>query len=134
MLVEVIACYLLIFGSHINILYLCIGLLGVSHPGRNIVALSYADEFLHKDQQKFLIPMNQLINGTTIILTAIYFQNIVRDIGYIQYVNLTIILLLTSFTIVFLPESPKYLYSMGRYDETRRSLAIVAAFNGIGEK
>lgn len=58
MLVEVIACYLLIFGSHINILYLCIGLLGVSHPGRNIVALSYADEFLHKDQQKFLIPMN----------------------------------------------------------------------------
>lgn len=46
--IEVVACYALIVGSHIHVLYMCITLLGVSHPGRNIVALSYADEFLHK--------------------------------------------------------------------------------------
>jgi len=48
MLVEVVACYMLLMGSHIHVLYMCVMLLGVSHPGRNIVALSYADEFLHK--------------------------------------------------------------------------------------
>lgn len=58
MLIEIIACYLLIIGSHIHVLYICITLLGMSHPGRNIVALTYADEFLHKQQQKYLIPMN----------------------------------------------------------------------------
>lgn len=58
MIVEIVACYMLIIGSHIHVLYFCIMLLGVSHPGRNITALSYADEFLHKQQQKYLIPMN----------------------------------------------------------------------------
>lgn len=55
--------------------------------------------------------MNQLVNGITIILTALYFQNIVRDIGHIQYVNLAVIIVLTILTIVYLPESPKYLYA-----------------------
>jgi hypothetical protein len=33
------------------------------------------------------------------------------------------------YTIVSLPESPKYLYSKGRFDEARNSLAYVARFN-----
>lgn len=48
MLVEVIGCNMLIMGSHIHVLYISVLLLGISHPGRNITALSYADEFLHK--------------------------------------------------------------------------------------
>lgn len=66
-----------------------------------------------------------------IILTALYFQHIVRDIRYIQYVNLSVIIVLTTLIIVYLPESPKYLYSKRRYDETRQSLAVVAHLNGV---
>jgi hypothetical protein len=35
--------------------------------------------------------------------------------------------------IVYLPESPKFLYSKRRYDECRESLAVVAALNGAKE-
>lgn len=75
--------------------------------------------------------MNQLISGTIVILTAFYFQNVVRDINYIQYVNLVVVFSLISLTIIYLPESPKYLYSQGRFDETRQSLATVAMINGV---
>ena len=37
--------------------------------------------------------------------------------------------MLTFYTIVGLPESPKYLYSKGRFEEARNSLAYVARFN-----
>lgn len=36
---------------------------------------------------------------------------------------------MTFYTIVALPESPKYLYSKGRFDEARNSFAYVAMFN-----
>lgn len=108
---QIIACYGLIVGSHVYVLYTCLIVIGMGHPGRCIVGLSYADEFLHRQQQKYLIPVNQLINGTTVILTAFYFQNLVRDINHIQWVNLIVVLLLAFFTIVYLPESPKFLYS-----------------------
>jgi len=32
--------------------------------------------------------------------------------------------------IVFVPESPKFLYSNGRYNEARNALAIIARYNG----
>lgn len=35
------------------------------------------------------------------------------------------------FTIVYLPESPKFLHSKERYDEARNSLSLVARVNGI---
>lgn len=128
---EILACYWLIIGSQLYVLYTCLIILGMGHPGRNIVGLSYADEFLHRRQQKYLIPMNQLVAGTTVILTAFYYQNLSRDINYIQYAHLGVIIILCLVTIVYLPESPKYLHAQGRYDETRQSLATVAYINGI---
>ena len=43
--------------------------------------------------------------------------------------NLIFISAMTFYTIVALPESPKYLYSKGRFDEARNSFAYVAMFN-----
>jgi len=34
------------------------------------------------------------------------------------------------FTILYVPESPKFLYSLGRFDEARASLLQVALING----
>jgi hypothetical protein len=47
--------------------------LGFSHPGRVIVAVSYADEFLNKEQRPYLMPMNNILNGLIIIFTAMYY-------------------------------------------------------------
>jgi len=105
--------------------------LGFSHPGRVIVAISYADEFLNKEQRPYLMPMNNILNGLIIIFTALYYQFISKDIAYIQYCNLFLVSILILFTIVYLPESPKFLHSKERYDEARNSLSFVARVNGI---
>ena len=36
----------------------------------------------------------------------------------------------TCFVVLCIPESPKYLYSNGRYNEARTALAVVARYNG----
>ena len=73
------ACTGLYFSTALEQLYLCLFVLGLSHPGRCIVALSYADEFLNSDQKSYLVPLNQLSNGLIVIMTAFYYQVIMRD-------------------------------------------------------
>jgi hypothetical protein len=70
------------------------------------------------------------LQGSTIIFTAFYFQNLSRSVEWIQWGNLAFIIGGTLFVIVAFPESPKYLYSNGRYKEARDALALVARFNG----
>jgi hypothetical protein len=48
----------------------------------------------------------------------------------IQVGNLVFISTLTFYTIVAIPESPKFLYAKGRFSEARAALAYVAKFNG----
>lgn len=76
------------------------------------------------------MPFNQFLQGSTIIFTAFYFQNLSRSVEWIQWGNLAFITGGTIFVVVAFPESPKYLYSNGRYKEARDALALVARFNG----
>lgn len=59
MAAEILSCYILL--TAINLESLCVGmfLMGFAHPGRMIVAMSYADEFLPSKQKQWLFPINQ---------------------------------------------------------------------------
>jgi hypothetical protein len=76
------------------------------------------------------MPFNQFLQGSTIVFTAFYFQNLSRSVEWIQWGNLFFISAATVFVVVAFPESPKYLYSNGRFAEAKASLALVARFNG----
>lgn len=76
------------------------------------------------------MPFNQFLQGSMIVFTAFYFQNLSRNVEWIQWGNLAFIIAATFFVVVAFPESPKYLYSNGRYTEARDSLSLVAKFNG----
>ena len=43
--------------------------------------------------------------------------------------NLIFISCITFYILIAFPETPKYLYAKGRFDEARNSLAYVARFN-----
>jgi MFS family permease len=49
MVIEIISCYILLTANTINKLYAGMLLMGMAHPGRNIVVINYADEFLATD-------------------------------------------------------------------------------------
>lgn len=69
----IVACIGLLLATKIEHLFVFLFMLGLSHPGRSIVAISYADEFLHKEQNGYLVPLNQIVNGLFIIGIAFYF-------------------------------------------------------------
>ena len=131
MISEILSCYLMLIATSLDQLYIAMVLMGCGHPGRFIVAVNYADEFLSKRQKEFLLPLNQLVQGTTIIFTAFYYQVLSRNVVYIQWGNLIFIISMTFYTAIYLPESPKYLYAKGMFDELRDCLEVVARTNGI---
>lgn len=75
------------------------------------------------------MPMGAICQGLTVIFCAFYFQQLSRNVMMIQLGNIVFISAMTFYTIVALPESPKYLYAKGRFAEARASLAYVAKFN-----
>lgn len=52
-----------------------------------------------------------------------------QDMQHILIVGLVFSVLSVVLTL-FVPESPKYLYERGKYDELRENLAYIARFNG----
>lgn len=57
MISEIISCYGFIMATSLDQLYVYMVIMGLGHPGRFIVAVNYADEFLTKNQGRYLIPM-----------------------------------------------------------------------------
>lgn len=61
MISEIISCYLMLIATTLDQLYVAMVIMGCGHPGRFIVAVNYADEFLTKRQKQYLLPLNQLV-------------------------------------------------------------------------
>lgn len=131
MLSEIISCYGLLIATSLDQLYVYMVIMGLGHPGRFIVAVNYADEFLTKNQARYLLPLGQLAQGSMVVFCAFYFQVLSKNVQWVQWGNLTLITLLSFFTLISLPESPKFLYSKERFDEARDALEVVAKYNNI---
>jgi MFS transporter, putative metabolite transport protein len=74
MISEIISCYILLTALSLDMLYAGMFIMGLGHPGRFIVAMSYADEFLTAKQKQILMPLGSITKGLTVIFTAFYFQ------------------------------------------------------------
>lgn len=73
MISEIISCYILMTATSLDMLYLGMYVMGLGHPGRFIVSMAYADEFLTQKQTQFLMPMGSIVAGITVIFCAFYF-------------------------------------------------------------
>ena len=129
-LLTILGCTWLYIANDVEHLWIGMLILGMTSPGRMIVATALADEFLDNAKRVWLLPMTNIANGIIITMTALYYQYISRDIKYIQLGNMALLVFLLFSFIIFVPESPKWLLSKGRYDEARESFLHVARFNG----
>ncbi len=77
------------------------------------------------------MPINQFVGGVTIIMTAFYFQIVSKSILYLEYFHFALIIGLLTYTIIYIPESPKYLIAKKEYDKARDSFEVVARFNKV---
>jgi hypothetical protein len=69
----------------------------------------------------------------TIILTF-WYQVLDNSWFLLQLVCLITTVLTILYMILLVPESPKWLYTWGYYDEARSSLQEVANFNGVAKR
>jgi MFS family permease len=73
LVVLIAACLGLILAETLDQLYVFMFLLGITFPGRMIVGQNYAYEFQTEKWKEYVQPINQTIQGVTLILTAFYF-------------------------------------------------------------
>lgn len=92
--VLVVACIGFIFATSIEQLYAFMFLLGITFPGRMIVGINYAYEFQTKAWQDYVQPVNQYVQGATLILTAFYFQFISKSVIYLEITHVIFVIYL----------------------------------------
>ena len=63
---------------------------------------------------------------------AFHYQFIDRTWFSVQLIFFLLQVGATVFTVLYVPESPKYLFSIGEYEKSRDALRTVAVFNGVG--
>ena len=71
--ILVISSFGFIIATTLDELYVYMFLLGITYPGRMIVAVNYAYEFQLESWKEWVQPVNQYVGGFTLIFTALYF-------------------------------------------------------------
>ncbi|CDW83769.1 solute carrier family member 5 [Stylonychia lemnae] len=121
--------YLGVILSHnLNLTIVFMGFFGFCSLGRASVGYLYMQELTPIKQQTIIGTILQIMNGLVTVLIALYFLYVSKHWeGFQIFGCATNFLIVVS--IIFLPESPKYLISKKRYEDARNSLRIIARFN-----
>ncbi len=104
--------------------------LGMCQEGKLSVCFVYLLEFMPIKYYNIIGTLFAIWEGLTLTCLAIYFRYISKEWIYYQIFGLSLNVL-CFITLVFVPESPKFLYSAKRYQEAKQSLAFVAKFNRV---
>ncbi len=102
---------------------------GTGGVGRSSISYLYMQEFLPKDKQTLVGTILQLNNGFVSIYTVIYYWFISNDWIPIQVFG-GVLTAVSAIGVWFLPESPKYLLTVKRYDAARAAISYIAKVNG----
>jgi len=133
MILSTIAQGVILFTTSIHKLFLFMIILGMTFSGKNIVGLNFAIECTPEKYQKFVISVYWTVELVSIILWSFYYQKLDKNWFPLQMIYF-IGGILTLITALFLPESPKYLYTQQRFEEARKSLNYIAKVNGIRKR
>lgn len=71
---------------------------------------------------------------STIIWGTLYYQKLSKNWIYLQYFCTSFTVFGIIFICLFFNESPKFLYSKGKFNEARYSIQKMAEFNGVNKK
>lgn len=133
MAVQLVALLVVIFvpyhkQSSVTILQVCMLVLGLSSAGRVAIGFCYMQEFQPLSYQSAISSIWNVSEGAVYIYLTIYYKYIDKD-WYWTAVVPTVVNTLVLFALVYLPESPKWLYDQKRYKDCRIVLEKMAKMN-----
>ena len=88
------------------------------------------NEFLPKDYQATATTYLNIGDSMNLVIQCFYFDLISNNWIYLHGFGILWVSSLI-YGLLRIPESPKFLYTNGRFDETREVLAQIAIHNGI---
>ena len=116
--------------STIGEAYAIFFILGVGFGGSISVNALYCQEFLLKKHRAIVIASAQCLESTTVSFVCIYFLYITK---YWQawYIMATVLQVFIIIGMFWLPESPEFYFSKGKFDQSKEVLMHIARINGI---
>jgi MFS transporter, SP family, sugar:H+ symporter len=101
---------------------------GMGGVGRSSISYLYMQEFLPQNRQTLVGTVLQLNNGFVAVYTVIYYWFISKQWLYIN-IFAGFLTALSMVGVFFLPESPKFLITLRRYDEARAAINVITRVN-----
>ena len=114
--------------------YICMFLLGATFPGKNVVFYGYAMDIIDPAFRQTVVNVQSACETSIIILISLYYSHLSRNWIYLNMIGTAISVGALCFVSRFSCESPKFLYSKGRFEEAREAMRGVTEFNGIDSK
>lgn len=122
----------LYFTSNLYVAYVLMFLFGGAAVGRCSISYLFLMELLPKSRQVITGTILSMNNQLTGLIGCLYFWQISRDWHWLElYACGSGILSMVG--VYFLPESPKYLVSVKKYDQARQAINTIARINNRQE-
>ena len=106
-------------------------MMGVCAAGRVSVGFLYIMEMVPASARSVVGCMVGMIDCMTMIYATLYFMYISNDSVYWEYFAVCQNVAAVSLILMYLPESPKWLFEKGRFKEAKEALMYLANRNGV---
>lgn len=111
-------------------MYILFFILGLETPGRMLTGFVYYQEFLPEKYSYIFGTFGAINNAAIFILMTLYFKYGNLSWRWTVLFSAVMNFLTLIFSLYFLPESPKWLLSRGRYIQAYKVFKRMAIFNG----
>lgn len=119
----------LMLATDLYTLYVLLFITGATFGGRIIVALNYLLEFLADKDKELMVFVRLMSSAFIVIGFTAFFQFGTKH--WLTVISVFVVLAIagTLYQVIFVPETPQWLHSMERYEESRNVLKYIAGYN-----
>ncbi|TNV79939.1 hypothetical protein FGO68_gene6 [Halteria grandinella] len=120
------------FSTSLTFNYILVFLGGISESARYYVGFVFLQELMPKSMQTYSGLMIFIVHAVAKIVYDLTFYKLTKNWVYIGIVSITFVTLSIVSVTLFMPESPRYLFSKGKVAEARQSFHKMASINNWG--